>query len=77
MTKAIEESCARCGYCKPADAQNGTRHRVPPGFAGESSPRETHHWRFPAVSLHAWCGEFRPSQPLGHDTHHLRCKKAQ
>lgn len=59
MNEAIEESCARCRYFKPADAQNGTCHRFPPSFAGESSPRETHHWRFPAVSPHAWCGEFR------------------
>ncbi len=63
MNDAIEENCAQCRYFKFTDALNGTCHRFPPAFAGESSPRETHHWRFPAVSLHAWCGEFRSLLP--------------
>lgn len=52
--------CAQCRYFVAADAFNGTCHRFPPVFAGESSPRETHHWRFPAVNIRAWCGEFLP-----------------
>ena len=50
--------CAHCRYFLAADQINGTCHRYPPIFAGESSPRATHHWRFPAVNIHAWCGEF-------------------
>ena len=53
-------NCGQCHYFVAVDAVNGTCHRYPPLFAGESSPREMHHWRFPLVSLHAWCGEFLP-----------------
>ena len=49
MNDAIGENCAQCRYFKFTDALNGTCHRFPPAFAGESSPRETHHWRFPAA----------------------------
>ena len=55
-------NCSQCHYWVAADTMNGTCHRYPPIFAGESSPRETHHWRFPTVSTHAWCGEFLPAR---------------
>jgi len=58
MNETSEASCGQCRYFKAIDAQSGNCHRYPPVFAGESSPRETHHWRFPVISTHAWCGEF-------------------
>lgn len=60
INESIEKSCAHCRYFQAADALNGTCHRFPPVFAGDSSPRETHHWRFPSVNMHAWCGEYLP-----------------
>jgi len=60
MNDVAERSCTDCRYFQLADALNGTCHRFPPVFAGESSPRESHHWRFPIVTGHAWCGEFLP-----------------
>lgn len=63
MTERLEQTCSHCRYFQGQDAQGGTCHRFPPVFAGESSPRETHHWRFPAVSAFAWCGEFLPPKP--------------
>ncbi len=60
MSAAFEASCSQCRYFKAADALNGACHRFPPHFVGEGSPKEAHHWRFPAVSVHAWCGEFLP-----------------
>lgn len=60
MHESIEKSCAHCRYFQAVDALNGTCHRFPPVFAGDSSPREMHRWRFPAVNMHAWCGEFLP-----------------
>ena len=62
MTEQFEQSCGQCRYFRAAEGLNGTCHRFPPLFAGESSPRETHHWRFPTVNLHAWCGEFLPTR---------------
>ncbi len=58
MNVPVERHCAQCRYFVAADALTGACHRFPPVFAGESSPRENHHWRFPQVSVHAWCGEF-------------------
>lgn len=58
MNEQFEQTCSHCRYFKAVDALNGACHRFPPVFAGESSPREVHHWRFPSVSIHAWCGEF-------------------
>ena len=58
MNTPVDTLCVQCRYFKPADALTGNCHRFPPAFAGDSSPRETHHWRFPIVSVHAWCGEF-------------------
>ncbi|WP_428825791.1 hypothetical protein ACLIKD_15675 [Azonexus sp. IMCC34842] len=63
MTEQFTPHCAECHYFRPADASNGACHRFPPVFTGESSSRETHHWRFPAVNIHAWCGEFLPARP--------------
>lgn len=63
MNSTVEASCGRCRYFILAEALNGACHRFPPVFAGDSSPKENHHWRFPLVSSHAWCGEFAP--PLG------------
>jgi len=60
MSLTTEHACEHCRYYTLADALTGNCHRFPPVFAGASSPRETHHWRFPAVSNHAWCGEFLP-----------------
>ncbi len=63
MNEIAERHCEQCRYFVTVDALNGTCHRFPPVFAGDSSPRENHHWRFPQVSIHAWCGEFqRPVQ---------------
>ncbi|UCV27857.1 hypothetical protein [Ferribacterium limneticum] len=59
MSEQFEQACSACRYFRAVDALTGACHRFPPIFAGESSPKETHHWRFPIVSLHAWCGEFR------------------
>ncbi|MBS1159074.1 MAG: hypothetical protein H6R15_1493 [Proteobacteria bacterium] len=60
MNDKFAASCGQCRYFTATDALNGNCHRYPPVFAGDSSPRETHHWRFPMLSAHAWCGEFAP-----------------
>jgi len=60
MSERLEHTCGHCHYFQGQDAATGTCHRFPPVFAGDSSPRETHHWRFPSVGAHAWCGEFLP-----------------
>ena len=62
MNLPFEPVCEHCRYFKPADAMNGSCHRFPPVFAGDASPREAHHWRFPLVGPHAWCGEFLPAR---------------
>lgn len=59
MPEQREQTCGGCRYFRMVEALNGTCHRFPPTFAGASSPRETHHWRFPSVGAHAWCGEFK------------------
>lgn len=53
------EICSNCCYFNALDGSDGSCHRFPPAFAGESSPRQNHHWRFPVVSPYAWCGEYR------------------
>ncbi|MFZ2267452.1 MAG: hypothetical protein WAV95_07710 [Azonexus sp.] len=58
MKEKLEPACCHCRYFKVGDALTGICHRFPPVFTGESSLRESHHWRFPVVSVHAWCGEF-------------------
>ena len=50
--------CARRRHFQAIDNTTGTCHRFPPAFAGNHSPREDHHWRFPMVSNQSWCGEF-------------------
>lgn len=59
MSAVLEASCSQCRFFRAADALNGACHRFPPHFDGEGSAREVHHWRFPAVSVHAWCGEYQ------------------
>ena len=51
-------ACKHCIYFQLNGQAGGSCHRFPPAFAGESSPREDHHWRFPIVSELSWCGEF-------------------
>ncbi len=53
-------NCAACHYFRPLEKGSGNCHRYPPGFAGETSPKESHHWRFPVVGGHGWCGEYLP-----------------
>lgn len=52
--------CDGCAYFRAGYELTGTCHRYPPAFAGDQSPREDHHWRFPCVMSKAWCGEFAP-----------------
>jgi hypothetical protein len=59
MLEQPKEFCSACRYFRPFDVATGACHRFPPVFAGDSSPREPHHWRHPVVSPHGWCGEFR------------------
>ncbi|HMT80235.1 MAG TPA: hypothetical protein PKD66_07665 [Azonexus sp.] len=58
MNETTEPSCNRCHYFRAVDATSGLCHRYPPVFSGDSSPRESHHWRHPSVGSHGWCGEF-------------------
>jgi len=60
MAEQIEPVCGGCHYFRAADAWTGACHRFPPSYVGENPMKETHHWRFPIVSVHAWCGEFLP-----------------
>lgn len=61
MNPTLEPACERCHYFRKGDALTGNCHRYPPVFAGDSSPRELHHWRYPIVGMHGWCGEFVPA----------------
>ena len=58
MNTPFDHPCEMCRYFKKLDALTGNCHRFPPVFAGDSSPRETHHWRYPIVGIYGWCGEF-------------------
>lgn len=58
--EAFEASCSLCRFFRGTDALGGACHRYPPAYAGDSSPRETHHWRYPTVSGRGWCGEHQP-----------------
>ncbi len=58
MSENLEQVCGQCRYFQTVDAQSGNCHRYPPTYAGDASPRETHHWRYPLVSARNWCGEF-------------------
>jgi hypothetical protein len=52
-------SCLTCRYFRHQEKGNGSCHRFPPSFAGDASPKEIHHWKFPVVGSHAWCGEYQ------------------
>lgn len=54
-----DASCQSCLYYCQQDKSGGSCHRYPPSFAGESSPKENHHWKFPVVHSHSWCGEYK------------------
>jgi len=60
-----DAACQSCRFFRPQDKGNGSCHRYPPGFAGEASPKEMHHWRFPVVHGHAWCGEYQAEGQAG------------
>jgi hypothetical protein len=53
--------CSNCRYFCHPDKGSGTCHRYPPSYAGDASPKESNHWRFPVVSAGNWCGEFAVS----------------
>jgi hypothetical protein len=57
-TRMTQAACSDCRFFVHQERGSGTCHRYPPGYAGDASPRESHHWRFPVVNCHAWCGEF-------------------
>jgi hypothetical protein len=50
--------CEDCHWFMDQERGLGTCHRYPPIFAGESAAKDYHHWKFPIVTTHAWCGEF-------------------
>ncbi|WP_144408312.1 hypothetical protein [Sulfuricella sp. T08] len=52
-------TCEGCTYYQAQEKNLGACHRFPPSFAGDSSPIDSHRWKFPLVSAHNWCGEFR------------------
>jgi hypothetical protein len=58
-------SCLTCLYFRQLEMGSGSCHRYPPSFAGDTSPKESHHWKFPVVGGHSWCGEHRalPERP--------------
>lgn len=64
MNTPFDHTCEQCHFFRKGDALTGNCHRFPPVFAGDSSPRETHHWRYPTVGIHGWCGEFLPLPTL-------------
>ena len=64
MHPPFDHACEQCHFFRKGDALTGNCHRFPPVFAGDSSPRETHHWRYPTVGIHGWCGEFLPLPAL-------------
>lgn len=51
--------CEGCTYYQAQERNIGACHRFPPSFAGDSSPIDFHHWKFPLVSANNWCGEFQ------------------
>lgn len=61
-------TCENCLYYQAQEKGIGACHRYPPRFSGDSAAVEFHHWKFPLVSGHNWCGEFhavsRMSAPL-------------
>lgn len=65
LPEAFEASCGECRFFRAADVVGGSCHRFPPGYAGDSSPRETPRWRHPTVGSRGWCGEFQPRRGPG------------
>jgi hypothetical protein len=64
MPPPAAASCQNCLFFRPLEKGSGTCHRYPPSFAGDASPKESHHWRFPLVGSHSWCGEHKvPTAP--------------
>jgi hypothetical protein len=55
-----QATCQFCCFFKAQEGAGGTCHRFPPQFAGDDTPNEAHRWKFPWVSQHGWCGEYRP-----------------
>jgi hypothetical protein len=51
--------CESCAHYQPQERDIGTCHRFPPSFAGDISAIDFHHWKFPLVTAHSWCGEFQ------------------
>jgi hypothetical protein len=60
----FEGTCGACRYYRDQDQGMGACHRFPPIFAGDQSPRELHHWRFPLVPASSWCGECIPAMSI-------------
>jgi hypothetical protein len=52
-------SCLACQYFFDQEKGSGHCHRFPPVFASNTSPIESHCWKFPLVSGNAWCGEYK------------------
>ena len=57
--------CEGCTYYQAQERNIGACHRFPPSFAGDSSPIDFHHWKFPLVSANNWCGEFQAATLVG------------
>lgn len=57
--------CEGCTYYQSQERDIGACHRFPPIFAGDSSAIDFHHWKFPLVTAHSWCGEFKAATPGG------------
>lgn len=55
--------CESCAYFQEQEHGNGNCHRFPPSFAGDTSPKESSHWKFPVVHSHSWCGEHNVCSP--------------
>ena len=52
-------SCLTCQYFRDQEKGSGSCHRFPPSFAGDTSPVESHRWKFPVVQGRTWCGEHK------------------
>jgi hypothetical protein len=62
-TNTSQEACHSCQFFRSQEGIGGTCHRFPPKFAGNNAANELHRWKFPAVSPHFWCGEYRGGRP--------------
>lgn len=56
-------SCEDCNYYQALEKDLGACHRFPPVFSGNATTLEFHHWKFPLVLAHNWCGEFQKTAP--------------